>query len=88
MAQVRCIFRNAVNQPLDDPSGVPDYDATVEIVGARCLTTDASRSQSMAAEVIAAYICWPAKRASLARLRKDLRHDECAGRQNPKKLVK
>ncbi len=33
-----------------DPSGVPDYNATVEIVGARCLAADTVGSGSMAAD--------------------------------------
>jgi hypothetical protein len=33
-----------------DPSGVPDYNATVEIVGARCLTADTADTGSMAAD--------------------------------------
>jgi molybdopterin-dependent oxidoreductase alpha subunit len=33
-----------------DPSGVPDYNATVEIVGARCLAADTAASGSMAAD--------------------------------------
>jgi len=32
-----------------DPSGVPDYNATVEIVGANCLTVPESEAQTIGA---------------------------------------